>query len=97
MAAVRPLPGTAPIWGPEAIALAEQARVLSGNKLAQLVRRLQRQTGRTQEECWRFVIKYGIKAEVDYRRWHEEELDEALGRGGRVRQIRMTTQADKGL
>jgi hypothetical protein len=57
--------------------LAEQARVLSGNKLAQLVRRLQRQTGRSQEECWRFVIKYGIKAEVDHRRWHQEELDEA--------------------
>ena len=27
----------------------------------------------------------------------EEELDELLGRGGRVRQIRMTTSADKGL
>ena len=27
----------------------------------------------------------------------EEELAEALGQGGRVRQIRMTTQADKGL
>jgi hypothetical protein len=25
----------------------------------------------------RFVIKYGIKAEVDHRRWHQEELDEA--------------------
>ena len=77
MATARPLTGLAPEWGPEAIALAEQARVLSGNKLAQLVRRLQRQTGRTQEECWRFVIKYGIKAEVDHRRWHQEELDEA--------------------
>src|SRR5579863_9474832 len=77
MATARPLQGFAPKWGPEAIALAEQARVLSGNKLAQLVRRLQRQTGRTQEECWRFVIKYGIKAEVDHRRWREEELDEA--------------------
>ena len=77
MATARPLPGLAPIWGPEAIALAEQARVLSGNKLAQLVCRLQRQTGRTQEECWRFVIKYGIKAEPDQRRWRDEELDEA--------------------
>ena len=77
MATARPLPGLAPGWGSEAIALAEHARVLSGNKLAQLVRRLQRQTGRTHEECWRFVIKYGIRAEVDYRRWHEEELDEA--------------------
>jgi hypothetical protein len=77
MVTARPLLGFAPKWGSEAIALAEHARVLSGNKLAQLVRRLQRQTGRTQEECWRFVIKYGIKAEVDHRRWHQEELDEA--------------------
>lgn len=77
MATARPLPGFVPAWGSEAIALAEHARVLSGSKLAQLVRRLQRQTGRTQEECWRFVIKYGIKAEVDHRRWRQEELDEA--------------------
>jgi hypothetical protein len=40
--------------------------VLSGTKLAQLVRRLLRQTGRSQEECWRFVIKYFIKAEADH-------------------------------
>jgi hypothetical protein len=51
--------------------------VLSGAKLAQLVRRLQRQTGKSHEECWRFVIKHGIEGEVDHRRWHEEELDEA--------------------
>ena len=57
--------------------MAEQARVLSGPKLAQLVRRLQRQTGRSDQECWRFVIKYGIKAEPDNRRWLPEELDEA--------------------
>jgi hypothetical protein len=57
--------------------LAEQARVLSGVKLPQLVRRLQRQTGRKHEECWRFVIKYGIKADADHRRWHQQELDEA--------------------
>lgn len=78
MATVRPLPGLSPKWGPEAFALAEQARVLSGTKLARLVRRLQRHTGHTQQECWHFVIKYGIKAEVDHRRWNEEELDEAL-------------------
>lgn len=77
MATARPLPSFAPKWGSEAIAFAEQAKVLSGNKLAQLVRRLQRQTGRTQEECWRFIIKYGIKAEINHRRWHPEELDEA--------------------
>jgi hypothetical protein len=57
--------------------MAEQARVLSGIKLAQLVRRLQRQTGRSDQDCWRFVIKHGIKAETDNRRWHEDELNEA--------------------
>jgi hypothetical protein len=77
MATARPLANSPTTWGPEAIALVEQARVLSGHKLAQLVRRLQRQTGRRHEECWRFVIKHGIKAEVDYRRWRPEELDEA--------------------
>ena len=77
MATARPLPGLPPQWGSEALALAEQARVLSGPKLAQLVRRLQRQTGRSDQECWRFVIKYGIKAETDNRRWQPEELDEA--------------------
>ena len=77
MATTRPLPGLPPRWGSEAFALAEQARVLSGPKLAQLVRRLQRQTGRSDQECWRFVIKYGIKAETDNRRWHPDEVDEA--------------------
>ena len=77
MATARPLLGLPPKWGSEALALAEQAKVLSGPKLAQLVSRLQRQTGCTQEECWRFVIKYGLKAGVDHRRWHAEELDEA--------------------
>ena len=77
MTTARQLTGSVSQWGSEAVALAEQARVLSGIKLAQLVRRLQRQSGRTQEECWRFVIKYGIKAEFDHRRWGEEELDEA--------------------
>lgn len=77
MATARPLSGFPPEWGSEAFALAEQARVLSGPKLAQLVRRLQRQTGRSDQECWRFVIKYGIKAETDNRRWHPQELDEA--------------------
>jgi hypothetical protein len=77
MAAVHSLSEFSTKWGTEARALAEQARVLSGAKLAQLVRRLQRQTGSSQEECWRFVIKHGIKGEVDHRRWQEEELDEA--------------------
>lgn len=77
MATARPQSESPATWGPEAIALAEQARALSGIKLAQLVRRLQRQTGRKHEECWRLVIKHGIKAEVDYRHWRPEELDEA--------------------
>jgi len=77
MATARPLPEVSPKWGPEALALAKQAAVLSGVKLAQLVRRLQRQTGHRYDECWRFIIKYGIEAEADNRRWHPEELDEA--------------------
>jgi len=64
-----------PRWSPEALALAAQAKVLSGNKLEQLVVRLQRHTGRTREACWRFVIQYGIKGKVDHRRWTEEEIE----------------------
>jgi hypothetical protein len=62
-------------WGPEAKALAVQAQVLSGQKLDQLVRRLQRQTGRTREACWRFVLQFGLKSRDEHRRWTEEELD----------------------
>jgi hypothetical protein len=63
------------VWGQDARALALQARVLSGPKLDQLVRRLQRQTGRTREECWRFVLQYGLKSRDEHRRWTEEELE----------------------
>ena len=77
MATARPLPEILQKWGTNAIALAEQAKVLSGVKIAQLVRRLQRQTGYTSEDCWRFVIQYGIKAEFDNRRWKDDELEEA--------------------
>jgi hypothetical protein len=62
-------------WSPEALALAAQAKVLSGNKLEQLVVRLQRHTGRPREACWRFLIQYGLKARVDHRRWTEEEIE----------------------
>jgi DNA-binding CsgD family transcriptional regulator len=62
-------------WGPEAKALAVQAQVLSGQKLDQLVRRLQRQTGRTREACWRFVLQFGLKSRDEHRRWTEEELE----------------------
>ena len=62
-------------WSPEALALAAQAKVLSGNKLEQLVVRLQRHTGRTREACWRFIIQYGLKGRVDHRRWTEDEIE----------------------
>ncbi|MGA7242572.1 MAG: hypothetical protein WBX19_05290 [Terracidiphilus sp.] len=62
-------------WTPEALALAAQAKVLSGNKLEQLVIRLQRNTGRSREACWRFIIQYGLKGRVDHRRWTEEEIE----------------------
>lgn len=59
----------------EALAIAAQAKVLSGSKLEQLVVRLQRNTGQTKEACWRFVIQYGLKGRLDHRRWTEEEFE----------------------
>ncbi len=40
-------------WSDEAKAIVIQASVLSGEKLDQLVRRLQRRSGRSRESCWR--------------------------------------------
>ena len=57
------------------MAIAAQAKVLSGNKLEQLVIRLQRHTGRSREACWRFIIQYGIKGKLDHRRWTDEEIE----------------------
>jgi hypothetical protein len=57
------------------MSLVAQARVLSGNKLEQLVMRLQRHSGRPKQECWRFVIQHGLKTTVDHRRWTEEEIE----------------------
>ena len=62
-------------WSAEALALAAQAKVLSGNKLEQLVVRLQRHSGQSREACWRFVIQYALKGKTDHRRWSEEEID----------------------
>src|ERR1700676_3932477 len=59
----------------EALAIAAQAKVLSGSKLEQLVVRLQRNTGKTKDACWRFVIQYGLKGRLDHRRWTDEEFD----------------------
>jgi hypothetical protein len=64
----------------EALAMAAQAKVLSGSKLEQLVMRLQRHTGQAKEACWRFVIQYGLKGRLDHRRWTDEEF-EALREG----------------
>ena len=64
-----------PHWSAQALAMVAQAKVLSGNKLEQLVVRIQRHTGRSKEACWRFVIQYGLKGRVDHRRWTEEEMD----------------------
>jgi hypothetical protein len=75
MAILSQMPDRSPSWSKEAFAMAAQAKVLSGNKLEQLVVRLQRHSGRSRETCWRFIIQYGIKGKVDHRRWTEEELD----------------------
>lgn len=66
----RPLP-----WSREAYSMANQAKVLSGNKLEQLVIRLQRHSGRTKEACWRFIIQHGLKGKTEHRRWSESEFE----------------------
>ena len=63
MATLPNSPERSPEWSAEAMAMAAQARVLSGSKLEQLVVRLQRQTGRPKEACWRFIIQHGIKGQ----------------------------------
>lgn len=62
-------------WSKEAFAMASQAKVLSGNKLEQLVIRLQRHSGRSKETCWRFIIQHGLKERTDHRRWTDDEID----------------------
>ncbi len=75
MAATGANQGKVLTWSQEAHSLALQARVLSGNKLEQLVVRLQRHSGRTREACWRFVIQYGLKGKTEYRRWTEADIE----------------------
>ena len=65
-----------PDWSPEAYAIASQARVVSGNRLEELVVRLQRKSGRTKDQCWRFIIQRGLKRKTDHRRWSEDEVDD---------------------
>ncbi len=75
MANHAPPPKSASDWSPEAYAMAEQARVLSGNKLEELVVRLQRKSGRKKDQCWRFIIQHGLKRHTDHRRWSPEEFE----------------------
>jgi hypothetical protein len=63
-------------WSTEAYAMAEQARVLSGSKLEELVVRLQRHSGRKKDQCWRFIIQHGLKRSTDHRRCSDEEFDD---------------------
>ena len=63
-------------WSDEAKAIAKQAPALSGEKLYQLVCRLQRLTGRSRESCWRFVLQYGLKIRDEHRRWTDAEIDQ---------------------
>jgi hypothetical protein len=69
------LPERSNEWSPEAKAIAAQAKVLSGNKLEQLVVRIQRHTGRPKEACWRLILQHGIKGRQDHRRWTEAEFE----------------------
>jgi hypothetical protein len=75
MATLPKLPERSCEWSPEAMAMAAQAKVLSGNKLEQLAVRLQRHTGRPKEACWRLIIQHGIKGRKDHRRWTESEFE----------------------
>jgi hypothetical protein len=75
MATLPKLPERSPEWSAEAMAMAAQAKVLSGSKLEQLVVRLQRHSGRPKEACWRFIIQYGLKGQQDHRRWTETEVE----------------------
>jgi hypothetical protein len=59
----------------DALAIAAQARALPGNKLEQLVVRLQRKTGQSKAACWRFVIQHGLNVQPSLRRWTEEEFE----------------------
>jgi hypothetical protein len=75
MATLPQLPERSPQWSADAIAMAAQAKVLSGHKLEQLAVRLQRHSGRPKEACWRLIIQHGIKGRQDYRRWTEAEFE----------------------
>lgn len=81
---IRSQPPDPPNWSKEALAMAAQARGMSGRMLEQLAVRIQRHSGRSRESCWRLIIQYGIKGRSDYRRWTDPEWEivrEELVRG----------------
>lgn len=59
--ATRPQRQEPPGWSKETLAIAAQARGMSGHKLEQLATRIQRYSGRSRETCWRLIIQYGLK------------------------------------
>ncbi len=63
-------------WNDEAKRLASQARVLSGEKLIELISRLQRITGNSKDACWRFIRQHALRSKHDYRRWTPEEFEQ---------------------
>jgi hypothetical protein len=63
-------------WSIEARQLVVQARVLSGDKLLELLCRLQRLTGQSKDDCWRFIRQHGLKRGVEHRRWSDVEFDQ---------------------
>ena len=69
-------PKHVPKWSDDAKRLARQARVLSGDKLIDLVARIQRMTGNSKDACWRFIRQHGLRSKHDYRRWTPEEFDQ---------------------
>jgi len=75
MATPPKLPERSQEWSAEAMAMAVQAKVLSGQKLEQLATRIQRHSGRPKEACWRLIIQHGIKGRQDHRRWTDPEFD----------------------
>ncbi len=75
MATLPKFPERSQEWSAEAMAMAAQAKVLSGHKLEQLATRIQRHSGRPKEACWRLIIQHGIKGRQDHRRWTDPEFD----------------------
>lgn len=62
-------------WSDEAKRLAIQAKSLSGEKLIELVSKMQRITGNTKDACWRFIRQHALRGKHDYKRWTQDEFE----------------------